>query len=154
MPVTFVCRRHARADVTASETHAPHAPATRSATNGGGTGALPDFDTGQWQAMLTPVPRAVFAPAPPAPRKQPDQRAALETRLQVAEAERLRRQLVPLQPGDKEAQMRPEPGKAAAYSWPPCPATPAITRPSAPSGIVVTLPPSELRVLVGRRSYH
>ncbi len=59
----------------------------------GGTGALPDFDADQWRAMLKPVLRAVFAPAPPAPPKQPDRRAALEMRLRAAEAEagRLRR---------------------------------------------------------------
>jgi hypothetical protein len=65
----------------------------------GGTAALPGFDASQWQAMLTPVLRAIFAPAPPAQRKQPDQRAALRQRLRNAEAqaERLRGQLAALE---------------------------------------------------------
>ena len=68
----------------------------------GGTGALPGFDADQWQAMLTTVLRAIFAPTPPAPRKQPDQRAVLQQRLRAAEAqaERLRRQLAALEPDD------------------------------------------------------
>jgi hypothetical protein len=70
----------------------------------GGTGALPGFDAAQWQAMLTPVLRAIFAPAPTTPRKQPDQRAALQQRLRAAEAqaERLRGQLAALQPSDSQ----------------------------------------------------
>src|ERR1700683_2836540 len=61
----------------------------------GGTGALSGVGAAQWQAMLTPVLRAIFAPAPTTPRKQPDQRTALQQRLRAAEAqaERLRRQL-------------------------------------------------------------
>jgi hypothetical protein len=38
----------------------------------GGTGALPGFDAAQWQAMLTPVLRAIFAPAPTTPRNLSD----------------------------------------------------------------------------------
>jgi hypothetical protein len=70
----------------------------------GGSGALPDFDGAQWQAMLTPVLRAIFAPDSPAPRKQPDQRAMLQQRLRTAEAQadRLRKQLAALDPGDSE----------------------------------------------------
>jgi hypothetical protein len=70
----------------------------------GGTGILPGFDGTQWQAMLTPVLCAISAPALPAPRKQPDQRAALKQRFRVAEAEaeRLRRQLAALTPDDNE----------------------------------------------------
>lgn len=68
----------------------------------GGMFALPDFDVGQWRAMLTPLLRAVFALAPPTPRKRPDRRAALQQRLRnaEAEAERLRRQLTALEPDD------------------------------------------------------
>jgi hypothetical protein len=68
----------------------------------GGTFALPDFDADQWRAMLTPLLRAIFAPAPPTPRKRPDRRAALQQRLHraEAEAERLRRQLAALEHGD------------------------------------------------------
>jgi hypothetical protein len=70
-----------------------------------GTGTLPGFDGTQWQAMLTPVLRAIFAPAPPAPRKKPDQHAVLQQRLRAAEteAERLRRQLAALTPDDEPA---------------------------------------------------
>jgi hypothetical protein len=70
----------------------------------GGTGALPGFDADQWQAMLTRVLRAIFAPAPPAPCKRPDQHAALQQRLCAAEAqaERLRGQLAVLEPDDSE----------------------------------------------------
>jgi hypothetical protein len=70
----------------------------------GGTAALPDFDAGQWQAMLTPVLRAIFAPALPAQRKQPDSRAGLQRRLRAAEAEadRLRHQLAGLEPDGGE----------------------------------------------------
>ena len=70
----------------------------------GGAGALPDFDGAQWQAMLTPILRAIFAPAPPPPRKQPDQRAVLQQRLRAAEAqaERLRKQLAAFNPGHNE----------------------------------------------------
>jgi hypothetical protein len=70
----------------------------------GGTSMLPDFDGTQCQAMLTPVLRAVFAPAPPTPRKQPGQRAALQQQLRAAEAqaEQLRRQLAALTPDDNE----------------------------------------------------
>lgn len=68
----------------------------------GGTFALPDFDVGQWRAMLTPLLRAIFAPAPRTPRKRPNRRAALQQRLRnaEAEAERLRRQLTALEPDD------------------------------------------------------
>jgi hypothetical protein len=70
----------------------------------GGDGALPDFDGAQWQAMLAPVLRVIFAPAPPTPRKQPDQRAVLQQRLRDAEAqaERLRKQLAAIKPGHNE----------------------------------------------------
>lgn len=59
---------------------------------------LPDFDGAQWQAMLTPLLRAIFAPAPPRKREKPDQRAVLERRLRSAEAEasRIRRELAGL----------------------------------------------------------
>ena len=72
-----------------------------------GAGALPDFGAGQWQAMLTPVLRAIFAPATPAPRKPPDRRAALARRLRAAEAEaeRLRHQLAELEP--EGGELRP-----------------------------------------------
>lgn len=61
----------------------------------GGSNALPDFGPEQWQAMLTPLLRAVFAPSKPAPRKPVDKRASLERRIRAAEAEakRLRREL-------------------------------------------------------------
>lgn len=70
----------------------------------GGTGALPGFDADEWRAMLTPVLRAIFAPTPPAPRKQSDQRAVLQQRLRAAEAqaERLRRQVAALEPDHSE----------------------------------------------------
>jgi len=78
---------------------APRAPTTRPATNGAAPAALPGFDASQWQAMLTPVLRAIFAPAHRQQRKQPDQRAALRQRLRNAEAqaERLRGQLAALE---------------------------------------------------------
>lgn len=65
---------------------------------------LPDFDGAQWQAMLTPLLRAVFAPAPPRPREKPDQRAVLDRRLRSAgaEASRIRRELAGLGPGTDE----------------------------------------------------
>src|SRR6266567_750058 len=65
-----------------------------------GADTLPDFGPDQWQAMLTPVLRAIFAPAKPAPQKPPDWRAALARRLHAAEAEarRLRHQLAELGP--------------------------------------------------------
>jgi hypothetical protein len=61
---------------------------------------LPDFDGAQWQAMLTPLLRAIFAPKPTPPRTKPDKRAALERRLRSteAEAERIRRELSELDP--------------------------------------------------------
>ena len=54
--------------------------------------------------MLAPVLRAIFAPAPTTPRKQPSQRAALQKRLRAAEAqaERLRGQFAALEPNDSE----------------------------------------------------
>lgn len=62
---------------------------------------LPDFDGSQWQAMLTPLLRAIFAPDPPRKREKPDQRAILERRLRSAEAEasRIRGELAELGPG-------------------------------------------------------
>ena len=67
---------------------------------------LPDFDGAQWQAMLTPLLRAIFAPAPPRQREKPDQRAALERRLRSAEAEakRIRRELGELGPDTDEGR--------------------------------------------------
>ena len=67
---------------------------------------LPDFDGVQWQAMLTPLLRAIFAPAPPRQREKPDQRAVLERRLRSAEAEarRVRRELAGLGPGTDEGR--------------------------------------------------
>ena len=67
---------------------------------------LPDFDGAQWQAMLTPLLRAIFAPAPPRQREKPDQRAVLERRLRSAEAEasRIRRELAGLGPGTGEGR--------------------------------------------------
>ena len=67
---------------------------------------LPDFDGAQWQAMLTPLLRAIFAPAPPRQREKPDQRAVLERRLRTAEAEarRIRRELGGLGPGTGEGR--------------------------------------------------
>jgi hypothetical protein len=61
---------------------------------------LPDFDGTQWQAMLTPLLRALFAPTPPQQRRKPDQRAVLERRLRSAEAEakRIQRALAKLDP--------------------------------------------------------
>jgi hypothetical protein len=61
---------------------------------------LPDFDGAQWQAMLTPLLRAIFAPAPPRQREKPDQRAVLERRLRSTEAEakRIQRELAKLDP--------------------------------------------------------
>ena len=54
--------------------------------------------------MLTPILRAIFASAPPPPRKQPDQRAELQQRLRAAEAqaERLRKQIAALNPDGNE----------------------------------------------------
>lgn len=37
----------------------------------GGSHALPDFDGDQWQAMLPPLLRALFAPDPPKPKRKP-----------------------------------------------------------------------------------
>lgn len=37
----------------------------------GGSAALPDFDGRQWTAMLPPLLRPLFAPAPPKPRTKP-----------------------------------------------------------------------------------
>lgn len=37
----------------------------------GSTQALPDFDSDQWQAMLPPLLRALFAPDPPKPKRKP-----------------------------------------------------------------------------------
>ena len=67
---------------------------------------LPDFDDAQWQAMLTPLLRAIFAPAPPRQREKPDQRAVLERRLRSAEAEarRIRRELGGLDPDTDEGR--------------------------------------------------
>jgi hypothetical protein len=67
---------------------------------------LPGFDGAQWQAMLTPLLCAIFAPAPPRPREKPDQRAVLERRLRSAEAEarRVRRELAGLDPGTSEGR--------------------------------------------------
>jgi hypothetical protein len=67
---------------------------------------LPDFDGAQWQAMLTPLLRAIFAPAPPRQREKPDQRAALERRLRSVEAEakRIRRELGELGPDTDEGR--------------------------------------------------
>jgi hypothetical protein len=69
-----------------------------------GVNALSDFGSEQWQAMLTPVLRAVFAPTRPAPPKPTDPRSALARRLRAAEAEaeRLRRQLAELGPEGSE----------------------------------------------------
>jgi hypothetical protein len=52
--------------------------------------------------MLTPLLRAIFAPAHHTARKRTDQRATLQQRLcsAEAEAERLRRQLAALEPDD------------------------------------------------------
>ena len=67
---------------------------------------LPDFDGARWQAMLTPLLHAIFAPAPPRQREKPDQRAVLERRLRSAEAEasRIRRELTGLGPGTGEGR--------------------------------------------------
>jgi hypothetical protein len=67
---------------------------------------LPDFDGAQWQAMLTPLLRAIFAPAPPPQREKPDKRAVLERRLRSAEAEarRIRRELDGLDPGTSKGR--------------------------------------------------
>jgi hypothetical protein len=67
---------------------------------------LPDFDGAQWQAMLTPLLRAIFASAPPTQREKPDQRAVLERRLRSAEAEatRIRREIAGLGPGTGEGR--------------------------------------------------
>src|SRR6202034_4129163 len=67
---------------------------------------LPDFDGAQWQAMLTPLLRAIFAPAPPRQREKPDQRAVLERRLHSAEAEakRIRRELGEVGPDTYEGR--------------------------------------------------
>jgi hypothetical protein len=67
---------------------------------------LPDFDGAQWQAMLTPLLRAISAPAPPRQRGKPDQRAVLERRLRSTEAEasRIRRELSGLGPGTGEGR--------------------------------------------------
>jgi hypothetical protein len=56
---------------------------------------LPDFDGTQWQAMLSPLLRAIFAPEPAQQRKKPDRRAVLERKLRSTEAEarRIRREL-------------------------------------------------------------
>lgn len=56
--------------------------------------------------MLTPLLRAIFAPAPPRQREKPDQRAVLERRLRSAEAEarRVRRELAGLGPGTDEGR--------------------------------------------------
>lgn len=66
-----------------------------------GADALPDFGGEQWQAMLTPVLRAVFAPGEPRKPKAADRRAMLTRRLRAAEAEaeRLRGQLAEIEPG-------------------------------------------------------
>src|SRR5579859_5005101 len=72
---------------------------------------LPDFDGAQWQTMLTPLLRAIFAPASPRQREKPDQRAVLERRLRSAEAEarRIRRELAGLHPvPTKEGASEPE----------------------------------------------
>jgi Mn-dependent DtxR family transcriptional regulator len=37
----------------------------------GGSHALPDFDGDQWQAMLPPLLRTLFAPDPPKPKRKP-----------------------------------------------------------------------------------
>lgn len=37
----------------------------------GGAHALPDFDGAQWQAMLPPLLRTLFAPDPPKPKREP-----------------------------------------------------------------------------------
>jgi hypothetical protein len=67
---------------------------------------LPDFDGAQWQAMLTPLLRAIFAPAPAPQRQKPDQRAALERRLRSAEAEarRIRGELADLDPSTSKGR--------------------------------------------------
>jgi hypothetical protein len=67
---------------------------------------LPDFDGAQWQAMLTPLLRAIFASAPPTQREKLDQRAVLERRLRSAEAEatRIRREIAGLGPGTGEGR--------------------------------------------------
>jgi hypothetical protein len=67
---------------------------------------LPDFDSAQWQAMLTPLLRAIFSPAPPRLREKPDQRTVLERRLRRAEAEarRIRRELGGLDPDTGEGK--------------------------------------------------
>jgi hypothetical protein len=67
---------------------------------------LPDFDGAQWQAMLTPLLRAIFAPTPPRQREKPDRRAVLERRLRSAEAEarRIRLELGELGPGTDEGR--------------------------------------------------
>jgi hypothetical protein len=67
---------------------------------------LPDFDGAQWQAMLTPLLRAIFAPVPPPQREKPDRRAVLERRLRSAEAEarRIRRELGGLDPDTDEGR--------------------------------------------------
>lgn len=64
---------------------------------------LPDFDGTQWQAMLPPLLRAIFAPEPAPQPKNPDKRKALERRLRTAEAEasRIRRELSELDPRDR-----------------------------------------------------
>ena len=67
---------------------------------------LPDFDGAQWQAMLCPLLRAIFAPAPPRQREKPDQRAVLPRRLRSAEAvaRRIRRELAGLHPSTDEGR--------------------------------------------------
>jgi nitroreductase len=67
---------------------------------------LPDFDGAQWQAMLTPLLRAIFAPDLPRHREKPDRRAALERRLRSAEAEasRIRREIAELGLGTGEGR--------------------------------------------------
>jgi hypothetical protein len=70
-----------------------------------GVDALPEFGYEQWHEMLTPLLRAIFSPDKPATRKPVDRRAALTRRLHAteAEAERLRRQLAEMEPGDEKA---------------------------------------------------
>jgi hypothetical protein len=74
----------------------------------GGTFALPDFDADQRRDMLTPLLRAIFAPARHTARKRTGQRATLQQRLRSAEAEaeRLRRQLAALEPDDGDRASR------------------------------------------------
>jgi hypothetical protein len=63
---------------------------------------LPDFHSAQWQAMLPPLLRAIFAPEPAPQRSKPGKRAAFERRLRTAEAEasRIRHELSELDPKD------------------------------------------------------